>query len=233
MFWVMLFFLAETRMSVVLNNQDIHGSGILERDAGHFLDEGSGDRVVSFQYQDPLDLIWIAAARRLGIDVVRSPDVFASWDGRSTLTLSDAAGFDADDSIAQLVFHELCHALVEGPVAWAASDWGLENTDKRDLTREHAAHRVQARLADEFGLRRFLAATTVWRDHYDALGSDPLDGDPTLPAVHLARIGFARSQRAPWRSVLCSALAATQAIVRATAPFAGASDLWSQGQESC
>ena len=35
---------------------------------------------------------------------------------------------DADDAFAQLVFHELCHAITEGEGAVASPDWGLDNS---------------------------------------------------------------------------------------------------------
>ncbi|MBK9364907.1 MAG: hypothetical protein IPN01_01080 [Deltaproteobacteria bacterium] len=126
------------------------------------------------RYQDPLDLIWIHAAARLGMRVVRSDEVYAAWDGRAELTLTASGGFDPDDSLAQLIFHEICHALTEGPERVQVVDWGLENTDRRDLVREHACHRVQAALADPFGLRELLAVTTVYRPYYDALPPEPL-----------------------------------------------------------
>ena len=49
--------------------------------------------------------------------------------------------------LAQLILHELCHALVEGPGALNRPDWGLDNESARDVEREHACLRLQARLA--------------------------------------------------------------------------------------
>ena len=66
------------------------------------------------RYRDPVDLLWLRAARELGLSLSFSDDVFASYDGRGTRTLCHAAHYDPDDSLAQLVFHELCHALVAG-----------------------------------------------------------------------------------------------------------------------
>ena len=194
---------------------------------GAYEDEGSGDRVVHHRYTDPLDLIWIAAARRMGMQVQRSDAVFASWDGARVLTLSTPEGFDPDDSVAQLVLHECCHALVEDARAWGAPDWGLENTDDRDLSAEHAAQRVQAALATPHGLRTFLAATTKWRDHYDSLPPNPLEGPASDPAVALAQAAFARAQRPPWGPALQDALHATAAVAAATRSFASAESLWS------
>src|SRR3954470_13387550 len=117
-------------------------------------------REISFGYDDPLDLIWIACARELGLTIERSSEVYAAFDGKRTLTLSAREHFDADDSLAQLIFHELCHALVIDPTAHKRVDWGMENVDARDLTLEHACHRLQAALADRHGLRGLLAVTT-------------------------------------------------------------------------
>src|SRR6476469_952917 len=97
-------------------------------------------REVGSRYQDPLDLVWLACARELGIDVVRSSEVYASFDVKHTLTLTAAEHCDADDSLAQLIFHELCHALVAGDKGRARPDWGMENVDERDLEQEHACH---------------------------------------------------------------------------------------------
>ncbi len=137
--------------------------------------------------------------------VQRSPNVYASWDGDSTLTLSSPDGLDPDDSLAQLIFHEICHSLVMGDAGLAREDWGLDNTSERDLVFEHACHRVQAALAARYGLRDFFADTTDWRPYWDSLPADPLapSDDPALP--HAQR-GFARAERAPYAAVLGAAL---------------------------
>ena len=57
-------------------------------------------RKITHRYRDPLELIWLRAAEQLGMRVERSPDVYASWDGKDTLTLAGSADFDADDSLA-------------------------------------------------------------------------------------------------------------------------------------
>ncbi len=177
------------------------------------------------RYQDPLDLIWITAAARLGIRVERSDEVYAAWDGRAALTLSAARSFDPDDSLAQLIFHEICHALTEGPERFNVVDWGLENADRRHLVREHACHRVQAALADPFGLRELLAVTTVYRPYYDALPPDPLapGADPAIP---IARGGHRRGATGPWAATIAEALRATAQLAAIVAPFAPPESLW-------
>lgn len=177
------------------------------------------------RYQDPLDLIWISAAAKLGMRVVRSEEVYAAWDGRAQLTLSASGGFDPDDSLAQLIFHEICHALTEGPDAFSRVDWGLENTDRRHLVREHACHRVQAALADPYGLRELLAVTTVYRPYYDALPPDPLAPGPD-PAIPIARAGHRRGLSGPWAAAIAEALDATARLAAIVAPFAPPESLW-------
>ncbi|MCB9729542.1 MAG: hypothetical protein H6744_08495 [Deltaproteobacteria bacterium] len=187
----------------------------------------SPPRAIDARYEDPVDLIWLATARRLGLEVVRASDAYASWDGQGTLTLAKDAEFDPDDCLAQMILHELCHALVEGPEGRARMDWGLENVDDRDAVREHAADRLQAALAGRHGLRRILAVTTDWRAYYDALPEDPLaDGDD--PAIPLARAAFAEATEGPWARALEAALEATARIARAAAAFASEDSLWSR-----
>ena len=190
-------------------------------------DEGSGDRVIHHAYQDPLDVIWETCARQLGMTIARSDDVFASWDGTSILTLSTMRGFDPDDSLAQMVLHEICHALVQGPDAWSSVDWGLHNVDARDLSAEHAAQRVQAALASPYGLRSFVAVTTKWRSYYDALPEDPLSGPASEPAVPLARTAYARSRTEPWKGAIDTALRRTARLAAMLQPLVGPDSLWS------
>lgn len=182
-------------------------------------------RTIDSRYDDPLDLIWLHCARALGFRVERSDQVYASFDGDKTITLSTREHFDADDSLAQLVFHELCHALVAGPRR-ARADWGMENVDERDLIAEHACHRVQAALADRHGLRALLAVTTDHRSYWDSLPVDPLalGSDPAIP---LARDAFQRARSESFWQPLERALAETARlaeIVRGT--LGDAQSLW-------
>ena len=45
---------------------------------------------------------------------MRTPDAYASTDGKGRLFIAVDGMFDPDDSLAQMIFHELWHALVEG-----------------------------------------------------------------------------------------------------------------------
>ena len=66
------------------------------------------------EYTDPVDLIWLAVADACGFKVHRSNDAYASFDGTNRLTICMEDEFDPDDSLAQMILHELCHALVGG-----------------------------------------------------------------------------------------------------------------------
>ena len=186
-------------------------------------------RAVTHRYEDPLDRLWTATAERIGFRVARSPEVYASTDGRRTITIGSPETLDPDDCLAQMILHELCHALIEGPAAVERPDWGLDNATARDVEREHACLRLQAALARPHGLGRFLAPTTEHRAFYDTLGADAL-APRDAPSVVAARLGAHRAVRTPWAPHLESALAATAKIAQATgAPDVDgwASSLWS------
>ena len=118
--------------------------------------------------------MWLGAARRIGLRVIRTPDAYAATDGRGTLAIGDAATLDADDSHAQMIFHELCHSLVEGPDSFARPDWGMDNTGPDHDWREHACLRTQYILTGRHGLRGLFAPTTDFRTFWDQLSGDVL-----------------------------------------------------------
>ncbi len=176
-------------------------------------------RPISHHYEDALDRIWITTAERIGFRVVRSDGVYASTDGRGTLIVGSSSTLDADDSLAQMIFHELCHSLVEGHDALRMEDWGLANQDDRHTGREYACLRVQAALSTPLGLRNFFAPTTDHRvTFFDSLDEDPLV--PLLdPTSILARAALRRVDQAPWGPHLRTALEATASIVAIAAHF--------------
>lgn len=179
-------------------------------------------------YTDPLDAIWLEAAATLGLRVVRSDTAYAAYDGQGTLTIARSTSFDDDDSLAQLVFHEICHALVAGKDALKKPDWGLDNSDDRDRVLEHACNRLQATLAGRVGLRRFFAVTTEHRAYYDALPSDPL-ADADDPAVPLARQGAQLSRQNPWKRALGTALQASAEVAAAARSAVDPTSLFRHG----
>jgi hypothetical protein len=112
-----------------------------------------------------------------------------------------------------MIFHELCHSLVQGTPGLAAVDWGLSNLTDADVVREHATLRLQAALSGTYGLARVLAPTTDFRAYYDALTEEPLVGDE--PCVRLARAAFGRVDTPPWGPHVRDALAATARVIGA------------------
>lgn len=173
-------------------------------------------------YQDPLAQLWIAGAEGIGFRVVRSAEVYASTDGRGTLLIGIDEILDPDDSLAQMIFHELCHALVEGEAGEAQVDWGLDNRTKHHRWREHACLRLQAYLAGSVGLRAFLAPTTDFRVSFwqtlpdDALTATAAQGGRREPSCVAARRAVWRAAQPRW-APLRQALNATAAIAAAMA----------------
>lgn len=179
---------------------------------------------MTHRYADPLDEIWVGAARRLGVTVHRSDEAYAAYDGQGTLVIA-AGDLDGDDSLAQMIFHELCHALVAGPDGVSRRDWGLEDEDPDDTTLEYACHRLQAALADRHGLRGFFAVTTDHRAHWDALPEQPLLGDG--PGAELARAAMLEATRGSWAETLEAALGATASVCALTRDWAQDASLYS------
>jgi hypothetical protein len=170
-----------------------------------------------------IEQIWIEAAARCGLRVERTRDAYASTDGTGVIQIGASETLDDDDSVAQLVFHELCHALVQGEENLRAPDWGLDNTSERDLVAEHACLRLQAHLADAQALRALMTPTTVSRAYYTELPAFPLDGgdEACVRAVRGAR--WARALL--WQAPIEEALVATAARVRPRGRWAMADDL--------
>jgi hypothetical protein len=190
----------------------------------------SGARQINRQYRDPVDQIWLATARKLGLEVRRTRAAYASYDGQGVLSVAEPVDFDADDSLAQMILHELCHALVAGPDAMSRADWGMCNHDDRDLVHEHACQRLQAALSDRHGLRGLMAVTTDHRAYWDGLPREPLlegqDGD----AIEIARAGWQRARAGRWGEALERALSATAVIARVVKPFCEDDSLWNEAR---
>jgi hypothetical protein len=182
-------------------------------------------RTIDSSYRDPLELIWLHAVREVGYEVERSHGVYASFDGQRTLSITHAEHFDPDDCLGQMLFHELCHALVAGPEGRAREDWGLENTSDRDELQERATNRLQAALCKPYGLRWLFGTTTDFRDYYDVLPEDPL-GDGDDPAIALARRAYDESKTPPWHAALHAALQRTAALAAITREIAPEGSLW-------
>jgi hypothetical protein len=183
-------------------------------------------RTIDKRYTDPADQVWLTCAERVGLRISRTRDAYAATDGRKELAIGEREVLDADDCLAQMIFHELCHSLIEGEESFGLPDWGLDNTTERDYVREHGCLRLQAHLAMAHGLREVLAPTTDFRAYYDGLGPDPL-AERTLPATQLAITAARRSRTPPWAPHLDEALRATARIAEATSELAPRDSLWS------
>jgi hypothetical protein len=176
-------------------------------------------RDVTHRYVDPLAQVWLGAARRIGLRVERTPHAYAATDGRGTLAIGDDTALDPDDSLAQMIFHELCHSLVEGEESFERADWGMDNTGPDHDWREHACLRTQWILAGRHGLRAVFAPTTDFRAFWNTLAADVL-ADRTDPSVQAAIAALRRAAQPPWAPALDEALAATARIAADAAKFA-------------
>jgi hypothetical protein len=173
---------------------------------------------------EAIDEIWRRAAAEIGFKLARTTGAYATSDGHGEIAIGATETLDDDDALAQLVFHELCHAITEGEDALRKPDWGLDNAPAH-VVREHACLRLQGALADRFGLREAMAPTTPYRDYYAALPADPLDdaaGDGE--AAGRAAAAWARFVASSWRAPIEQALAETAAAIGigAAAPALGA-----------
>lgn len=180
-------------------------------------------------------------ADELGIRIVRDDEVFASWDGQGCLRLGRES-LDADDCLAQLVLHELCHAVVEGPSTWNLPDWGLNDPRPKGRAHEFAALRLQAALADRFGLRSFFSATTDFFEYYRTLPPEPLEQpipedcrfqhlrsvtrNEDEAAIKMAHAGMLRWEASPWKAPMLHALESTRRIFDIVKRDAPADSLW-------
>ncbi|HUS28962.1 MAG TPA: YkgJ family cysteine cluster protein [Kofleriaceae bacterium] len=203
-------------------------------------------RVVTYRYIDPLTQVWVGTARKIGLRVIRTTDAYAATDGAGTLSIGSNETLDRDDSLAQMIFHELCHSLVEGEESFRRPDWGMDNTGPDHDWREHACLRVQWVLTGRYGLRVLFAPTTDFRtsfwDRLSDSGSDVLEdrterspngaidvlADRTDRSVIAAITALRRADHPPWGPHLAAALEATARIAREAAALSTEPDiLWS------
>lgn len=175
-----------------------------------------------------MDLIWLSLAQKLGFRIHRSDEAYASFDGEHVLTICTPAEFDEDDCLAQMILHELCHALVGGDKALEMRDWGITSEGDEGLLQEHATHRLQAYFSGVYGLRGMLAVTTQWRAHYDALSEEPLKGEGT--SVLMAQRGLENARAWRWESPIQCAMKATAEIAKIARPFTEEGSLWKSSQ---
>lgn len=180
------------------------------------------ERSIQSRYIDPVDLIWLATAKELGLTVRRNPEVFGMTEGDGLLHLGDRSTLDPDDCLLQMIFHEICHWITNGVDSADQRDWGFQLDGPLD-PREHACQRLQAFLSEAHGLRDMMGATGDFRQYWDQIPADPLeplDQGTWETKVHsLALAAIKRASEAPFSEPLCRALQATAAIRSATRPF--------------
>jgi len=180
------------------------------------------DRPVLCRYLDPIEVIWLSTAKRLGIHIRRSPLVFSSTDGTGRLQLSTREHLDADDCLAQMLLHEICHWCTNGLDTFEERDWGFDLDGPTD-PREHAALRLQAWLGDQVGLRRFFGPTGIYRQYYDRIPSDATVAlDASEWETHVCTVALAaieRIQRDPWHPHVLTAMQATKRVRDLVDPF--------------
>ena len=186
------------------------------------LTETEYQRPIRSRYLDPVDLVWLATARRLGLHIRRNPAIFSATDGTGVLELGPRDTLDPDDSTAQMILHELCHWITNGEPTFRERDWGFQLDAELDW-REHACLRLQAALADTEGLRAVLAPTSQFREYYDQVPADPFGPVPGWACedrvVPLAREAWERAWGEPWGGPLRNVLRAHAAIRATLTPF--------------
>ena len=170
------------------------------------------ERPIMSRYVDPCEVVWLATATRLGLHIRRSPLVFSATDGTGRLQLSTRDDLDADDCLAQMLLHEICHWCTNGIDTKHVRDWGFALDGPTD-PREHAALRLQAWLADAADLRAFFGPTGIYRQYYERIPEDPtqpIDGSAWEAHVcALAVAAIARVQGPPFAPHVQEAIQAT------------------------
>ena len=179
-------------------------------------------RPIHARYVDPVDIIWLSTAHELGLTIRRHPEVFGMTEGDGILHLGDRDSLDPDDSVLQMVLHEICHWITNGIDAYDKRDWGFEMDSGID-PREHACQRLQCHLADSVGLRDMLGATGEFRQYWDRIPKDPtepMDGSAWEAAVcEIAEAAITRAHKPPFFGPLSKALHTTAAIRLQLRPF--------------
>ncbi len=182
------------------------------------------ERPVLSRYLDPIEVIWLSTATRLGIHIRRSPLVFSSTDGTGRLQLSTREHLDADDCLAQMLLHEICHWCTNGLETFTERDWGFALDGPTD-PREHAGLRLQAWLADQAGLRTFFGPTGVYRQYYDRIPENPIEPmDSSEWEAHVCAVSekaIERIQLDPWSPHVNNAIHATAQVRELVKPFLG------------
>lgn len=169
-----------------------------------------------------IDDQWVSFLETIGGQVQRSDACFVAWLGDTqTMLIAHDDDLDADDTLAQIILHEICHHLVEGPQSWRQDDWGLDNMTDDDIDREYAALRLQAAILSTPTQRTYLQPTTDHRWFYEALASSPLtdavDVRTDAQSQSAALEGWTRWQSWPHRAALHALLVVSEGLLSSLA----------------
>jgi hypothetical protein len=179
------------------------------------------ERPIESRYLDPVELVWLSAAERMGITLRRDPTIFSRTDGSGMLWLGPRDDLDPDDTLAQMMLHEICHWITNGVDSYHQRDWGFP-LDAPNDPREYACLRLQAALADEVGLRGMFGPTGEYREYFDRLKApvEPVDTSPEeAEIVRLAGKAMDRAAKPPFAPHLQQAMQATRAIADIVRPW--------------
>ena len=155
------------------------------------------------------DPLWVALLEQAGFRLARRSASYVWYDGRGEVAIAPDEELDADDTLAQIILHELIHLLVQGEEARTEPDWGLDNLTDRDAYLEEAALVMQLRLLRQWGLEAVLVPTTDFRSYYLAEAATEARAD----RLQAAAAGWARWLDWPQREAAEAALRATYEAV--------------------
>ena len=155
------------------------------------------------------DPLWVALLEQAGFRLARRSASYVWYDGRGEVAIAPDEELDADDTLAQIILHELIHLLVQGEEARTEPDWGLDNLTDRDAYLEEAALVMQLRLLRQWGLEAVLVPTTDFRSYYLAEAATEVRAD----RLQAAAAGWARWLDWPQREAAEAALRATYEAV--------------------
>ena len=155
------------------------------------------------------DPLWVQLLEHAGFRLARRSTSYVWYDGRGEVAIAPDEELDADDTLAQIILHEMVHLLVQGEEARTEPDWGLDNLTDSDAYLEEAALVVQLRLLTLWGLEAVLVPTTDFRGYYLAEAASEARAD----RMQAAEAGWARWLVWPHRAAAERALAATRNAV--------------------
>jgi hypothetical protein len=155
------------------------------------------------------DPLWVALLEQAGFRLARRSASYVWYDGRGEVAIAPDEELDADDTLAQIILHEMIHLLVQGEEARTEPDWGLDNLTDRDAYLEEAALVMQLRLLRQWGLEAVLVPTTDFRGYYLTEAS----AEARANRLQAAAAGWARWLAWPQREAAERALRATYEAV--------------------